>query len=29
MRISMKGRLDLYLQRMAELEAAGEMFEAK
>jgi len=25
----MKGRLDLYLQRMAELEAAGEMFEAK
>ncbi|MGZ3380220.1 MAG: hypothetical protein ACXVBB_08120 [Isosphaeraceae bacterium] len=24
-----KGRLDFYLQRMAELEAAGEMFEAK
>ena len=24
-----KGRLDLYLQRLAELEAAGEMSEAK
>ncbi len=26
---SAKGRLDLYLQRLAELEAAGEMSEAK